>query len=122
MPHYEDRRSIARLHMGSDIKTLEQDNSLLSIGQAVKLLSREFPDVTASSLRFLEREGLLTPLRRDGGHRLYSPDDMLRVRRIKQLQAERISIKEIRERLERSLSLADLDRVVEQTTRHLLDG
>lgn len=99
-----------------------RNEPLMSIGQAVQVLQREFPDVTVSSLRFLEREGLISPTRRSGGHRLFSQDDLLRVRRIKQLQADRISLKEIRKRLEQSLSIADLEKVVEETTRHLLDG
>src|SRR5699024_3475260 len=62
-----------------------------SIGQAADLLSREFPDVTVSSLRFLEREGLLSPKRKPGGHRVYTTHDLYRARKIKQWQAERKS-------------------------------
>lgn len=94
----------------------------LTIGQAVDVLSKEFPDVTISSLRFLEREGLLTPHRKPGGHRVYSPHDLYRARRIKQLQAERKSLKEIRELLKRAASITDLNTVVEDVTSHLLGG
>ena len=61
----------------------------LTIGEAVALLQKEFPDLTSSSLRFLEREGLLHPQRTPGGHRLYSDDDIARIRLIKHLQSER---------------------------------
>lgn len=108
--------------MASEDTIETKDDTLLSIGQAVQLLEREFPDVSISSLRFLEREGLISPQRRGGGHRLFSQDDLLRVRRIKQLQADRVPLREIRQRLESSLSVADLDRVVEQATNHLLTG
>lgn len=61
----------------------------MSIGEAVALLQKEFPDLTSSSLRFLEKEGLLHPQRTPGGHRLYSDDDIARIRLIKHLQSER---------------------------------
>lgn len=92
---------------------------MVTIGQAVNILAREFPDVTISSLRFLEREGLLSPQRKPGGHRLFSVDDIGRARRIKQWQADRISLREIRERLERAPQAGDIDNVVEEMSAHL---
>lgn len=74
--------------------------SPLSIGQAVSLLQVEYPDITHSSLRFLEREGLVSPQRTPGGHRLFSLQDVDRVRQIKQWQEQRLSLNEIRRRLE----------------------
>ena len=61
----------------------------MTIGYAVELLQNEFPDLTPSSLRFLEKEGLLHPQRTPGGHRLYSDYDIARIQLIKHLQAER---------------------------------
>jgi len=63
---------------------------LLSIGAMVAELHRAFPDVTHSSLRFLEREGLITATRTPGGHRLYTHADVERVRQIKTWQAQRL--------------------------------
>ncbi len=60
-----------------------------TISEAVALLRPEFPDLSLSSLRFLEREGLLRPQRTQGGHRLYSDHDIARIRLIKRLQAQR---------------------------------
>ncbi len=60
-----------------------------TIGKVVALLQKEFPDLTSSSLRFLEKEGLLHPQRTPGGHRLYSDGDIARIRLIKHLQSER---------------------------------
>ncbi len=57
--------------------------TLLSIGQVVTHLQAEYPDVSHSSLRFLEREGLVTPHRTPGGHRLFTKQDVDRVRQIK---------------------------------------
>lgn len=75
-------------------------SAMMPIGTAVTLLQQDFPDVTHSSLRFLEREGLVVPTRTSGGHRLYSPDDIQRVRQIKLWQQQRLSLSEIRDRLE----------------------
>ena len=72
---------------------------LLSIGQVVAGLQVDFPDVSHSSLRFLEREGFLTPHRTAGGHRLFTSQDVDRIRQIKRWQEQRLSLGEIRERL-----------------------
>lgn len=93
---------------------------LMTIGRAVDLLEQEFPDVTVSSLRFLEREGLITPQRKPGGHRLYSPYHLEMIRRIKRWQAERISLKEIRRRLEQAPVIESAEKVVQQMTAFLL--
>ena len=73
--------------------------SFESIGRVVEQLQAEFPDVTISSLRFLEREGLLRPSRTAGGHRVYTTEHVERIRQIKRWQAQRLSLVEIRERL-----------------------
>lgn len=70
-----------------------------TIGEVVQELSAGFPDVTHSSLRFLEREGLITPTRTPGGHRLYSRETVERIVRIKTWQLERLSLQDIRARL-----------------------
>ena len=62
---------------------------LYTIGQIVEQLQSEFPDLSPSSLRFLEKEGLLAPQRTPGGHRLYSDEDLNRIRLIKRLQSQR---------------------------------
>jgi methanogenic corrinoid protein MtbC1 len=72
---------------------------LVSIGQAVEVLSRDFPDVTHSSIRFLEREGLVTSTRTAGGHRLFSSEEIERVRLVKTWQLQRLSLEDIRQRL-----------------------
>lgn len=74
-------------------------HELVPIGSVVALLRRDYPDVSHSSLRFLEREGLLTPTRTPGGHRLFASSDIQRLRQIKDWQAQRLSLEEIRRRL-----------------------
>jgi DNA-binding transcriptional MerR regulator len=74
-------------------------SKLLTIGEALLRLQLTYPEMTHSSLRFLQQKGLLEPKRSAGGHRLYTPRDLDRVRRIKQWQAQHLSIAEIRTRL-----------------------
>jgi MerR family transcriptional regulator, light-induced transcriptional regulator len=92
----------------------------VTIGRAVELLAQEFPDVSISSLRFLEREGLLVPERKPGGHRLYSPYHLETIRRIKRWQAERMSLSEIRRLLEQAPVIGDINETVEHMTARLL--
>lgn len=70
------------------------------IGKVVTELQIEFPDVTHSSLRFLERKGLIASTRTIGGHRVYTRDDVERVRQIKLWQQQQLSLREIRQRLQ----------------------
>jgi DNA-binding transcriptional MerR regulator len=76
-----------------------QQADLFPIGSVVALLNETYPDVSHSSLRFLEREGLVIPLRTPGGHRLYRQADIERIRQIKSWQVARLSLDEIRRRL-----------------------
>ena len=91
--------------MPSKIGNLDEPTALIPIGAVVAGMHDAYPDVTHSSLRFLEREGLITATRSSGGHRLFSPADVERIRQIKTWQAQRLSLDEIRQRL------LDLDRL-----------
>lgn len=94
----------------------------LSIGQAVSTIREEFPDTSASSLRFLEREGLLTVTRTAGGHRLYTSHDVDRVLTIKRWQGHHLSIREIRERLAKLDRLSEPFLLTTECLRLLTDG
>ena len=61
---------------------------LLRIGEVVRRLSDEFPDISISKIRYLEDEGLLTPRRTQGGYRLFSEADLERLKRILRLQRD----------------------------------
>lgn len=76
-----------------------ETEELRPIGWVVAELQAAHPDVSHSSLRFLEREGLVVPIRTPGGHRLYGRRDLARIRQIKAWQAQRLSLEEIRRRL-----------------------
>lgn len=51
-----------------------------SIGVLVRELQAEFPAVTVSKVRFLEEQGLVTPVRTGSGYRKYSEADKERLR------------------------------------------
>ena len=57
-----------------------------SIGQVLKILKDDFPDVTISKIRFLEAEGLVSPERAPSGYRRYSETDVRRLRSILDVQ------------------------------------
>ena len=60
----------------------------LTIGAVSKLLKQEFPDISISKIRYLEDQKLLTPRRTPGGYRLYSANDVSRLRTILRLQRD----------------------------------
>ncbi|MBA2453941.1 MAG: cobalamin B12-binding domain-containing protein [Chloroflexia bacterium] len=100
----------------------EEGTRLLTIGQVVARLAGNYPDVTPSSLRFLEREGLVEPERTPGGHRLYSNTHVEQVRRIKEWQRERLSLAEIRERLQAAKTLPCHQDLARSFMDHAMQG
>lgn len=73
----------------------------LSIGQVLARLSPEFPALTASKLRFLEVQGIVTPVRTESGYRKFSPVDVERLRTALTMQRDYgIPLARIREYLE----------------------
>ena len=48
----------------------------MNIGQVVKELKKDYPSVTISRLRFLEKEGLIKPKRSSGGTRIFTNKDL----------------------------------------------
>lgn len=81
--------------------------TLMPIGKVVEQVQHTYPSVTPSSLRFLEREGLIVPTRTPGGHRLYSEADVQRILQIKEWQAQRLSLEEIHQRLDQRDRMTD---------------
>jgi DNA-binding transcriptional MerR regulator len=65
-----------------------QRERLVRIGEVVRRLRDEFPDISISKIRFLEDEGLLNPQRTRGGYRLFSEDDVERLVTILRLQRD----------------------------------
>lgn len=75
--------------------------SHMSIGEVLKTLLEEFPDVSISKIRFLETEGLIEPERTPSGYRKFTAADLARLRYILRLQRDHfMPLKVIRKRLE----------------------
>ena len=51
----------------------------MSIGEVLKLLTPDFPDITLSKIRYLESEGLVFPQRTSSGYRKYVNADVERL-------------------------------------------
>lgn len=73
---------------------------LRSIGQVLKSLQEEFPDISISKIRFLEAEGLISPERAPSGYRRYSGSDIERLAYVLRAQKNHyLPLKVIREHL-----------------------
>lgn len=60
----------------------------VTIGAVCKAIVQEFPDISISKIRYLEDQKLLTPRRTQGGYRLYTQNDIQRLRTILRLQRD----------------------------------
>ena len=60
----------------------------VTIGAVCKALVQEFPDISISKIRYLEDQKLLAPRRTQGGYRLYTQNDIQRLRTILRLQRD----------------------------------
>jgi len=73
----------------------------MGIGEVLRRLSDEFPDVSISKIRFLESEGLIEPQRTASGYRKFSYPDLERLRYILAAQRDHyLPLKVIREHLD----------------------
>jgi len=60
----------------------------VTIGAVCKALEQEFPDISISKIRYLEDQKLVSPRRTQGGYRLYTAEDVQRLRTILRLQRD----------------------------------
>ncbi len=60
----------------------------VTIGAVCKALEQEFPEISISKIRYLEDQKLVSPRRTQGGYRLYTPNDIQRLRTILRLQRD----------------------------------
>jgi DNA-binding transcriptional MerR regulator len=65
------------------------ENKTYTIGQVVKKLRNEFPNLSISKVRYLEDEGLLQLERSKGGYRQFEDKDISLLRQILRLQRDR---------------------------------
>jgi DNA-binding transcriptional MerR regulator len=79
-----------------------------TIGAVCRALQEEFADISISKIRYLEDQKLLTPERTAGGYRLYSDEDVERLRTILRLQRDEfLPLRVIRQELTGSSSGAN---------------
>lgn len=64
------------------------DKDYFTIGEVVRKLSQQYPDLSVSKLRFLDDEGLISPERTPGGYRKFIKSDVERVEVILKLQRD----------------------------------
>ena len=94
-----------------------------TIGEVVARLRPEFPTLSVSKIRYLERRRLITLSRTRGGYRLFSNQDIELLRYILTLQdKEYLPLKVIKKRIEGGMPVAardsanELSRVLEERT------
>jgi DNA-binding transcriptional MerR regulator len=81
----------------------------MTIGAVCKALTPEFPDISISKIRYLEDQKLVMPKRTPGGYRLYSSQDLGRLRTILRLQRDEfLPLRVIRQELARGRSDGEL--------------
>jgi len=72
----------------------------MNIGEVVKTIKKEYPSISISRIRFLEKEGLIKPKRSSGGTRIFSLKDIDRILKILDLQENQYySLKAIKNNL-----------------------
>lgn len=75
-----------------------------TIGEVVSTLREEFPSLSVSKIRYLERRRLLELERTSGGYRLFSREDIERLRHILTLQEnEYLPLEVIKQRIDRGI-------------------
>ena len=73
----------------------------MSIGEVLKLLTPDFPDITLSKIRYLESEGLVFPLRTSSGYRKYVNADVERLHYVLTTQKKTyMPLKQIKKQLD----------------------
>jgi len=81
----------------------------VTIGAVCKALVQEFPDISISKIRYLEDQKLLAPRRTQGGYRLYTQNDISRLRTILRLQRDEfLPLRVIRQELAGGRSDSDV--------------
>jgi DNA-binding transcriptional MerR regulator len=108
---------------GLDITDSGGQKDHYTIGEVVERLRKEFPTLSVSKVRYLERRRLINLTRTRGGYRLFSPQDVEMLRYILTLQdKEYLPLKVIKKRIEGGMPIAagesggDLSRVLEDRT------
>jgi DNA-binding transcriptional MerR regulator len=87
--------------MTSTARQQQSRERLLRIGEVVRRLGEEFPDISISKIRYLEDEKLVTPRRTQGRYRLFSEENVDRLQMILRLQRDEfLPLRVIRDELD----------------------
>ncbi len=84
----ETRNPDVELPDPADSDSRPPRHKAVTIGAVCKALHQEFPDISISKIRYLEDQKLISPRRTQGGYRLYSQNDVQRLRTILRLQRD----------------------------------
>lgn len=80
-----------------------RERDFLTIGEVLRQLGEEFPDLSISKIRYLEDQGIIAPERTGGGYRKFTATDVTRLRLALRLQRDHfLPLHVIRERLRES--------------------
>lgn len=83
------------------MSTATAGDGLLSIGEVLRTLRPDFPDITISKIRYLENERLVEPARTPSGYRKFSVADVDRLAYVLRMQRDHyLPLKVIREHLD----------------------
>ncbi len=79
------------------------EQELFNISQVCENLIGEFPELTVSKIRYLESQGLISPLRTESGYRKFSTDDLEQLVWVLRQQRDYfVPLRTLKERLERN--------------------
>ena len=91
----------------------------MNIGEVVKTIKKDYPSISISRIRFLEKEGLIKPKRSTGGTRVFTLKDIDRILNILDLQENQYySLKAIKNNLS-LISNKNLKKIsIKEYTKH----
>ena len=91
----------------------------MNIGEAVKHIKKQYPSISISRVRFLEREGLINPKRSKGGTRYFTPKDIDRIIKILSLQEDKFySLKAIKNNKQLISSTVNKNIKIQEYSKH----
>jgi DNA-binding transcriptional MerR regulator len=88
MSSTDTRNTEIELPEATEPEPTQPRQKAVTIGAVCKALVQEFPDISISKIRYLEDQKLLSPRRTQGGYRLYTQNDIQRLRTILRLQRD----------------------------------
>ena len=74
-------------------------------------VAQELTGLTGRQIRYYESKGLIKPQRTSGNQRVYSQDDIERLKKIKQLLSEGIPLERIAEHLKKPPVIVDVNKI-----------